>query len=181
MTKLTREGELLVKGPSVFKDYYKNPAKTKETFTSDGWFKTGDLVSIDANGYISFKAREKEIIALSTGKKVSPAYLEEKLEALPSIQQAFVFGDSQKHIGAIVIPCDELKKSADKKGQEEAIAREIEAEMHPHVSSYEQVRKFILAETPFTVENGMMTPTLKLRRKEIEFAYAEELADFYKD
>lgn len=173
--------ELYVKGPSVFKRYYKNPAKTKEAFTADGWFKTGDLVSIDKDGYVKFKARKKEIIVLSTGKNISPAYIEAKLEELPEVNQAFVFGDGQRHVGAIIVPSPEIAK--DYKGDElrVVLAGAINQGVNQNLASYEQIRKFIITEKPFSVENGLLTPTLKLRRKEIEFIYAKELGDFYKE
>lgn len=173
--------ELLVKGSSIFTKYYKNPQKTKEAFTSDGWFRTGDLVSVDKDGYVKFKAREKEIIVLSTGKNISPAYIEEKLEAIPIISQAFVFGDTQKHVGAIIVPNKEQTRGLTGAEIHDQIAKDIEANLNKNIASYEQIRKFIVSERPFTVENGLMTPTLKLRRKEIEFVYAKELADFYKE
>jgi long-chain acyl-CoA synthetase len=173
--------ELFVRGPSVFRQYYKNPQKTKEAFTADGWFKTGDLVSVDEDGYVRFKARQKEIIVLSTGKNISPAYIEEKLEAIPAIHQAFVFGDTQKHVGALIVPSKEQSKGFTGTALHEFIRKEIDTNLNQNVASYEQIRKFIITGKPFTVENGLMTPTLKLRRKEIEFFYAKELGDFYKD
>ena len=173
--------ELYVRGPSVFSRYYKKPEKTKEAFTKDGWFKTGDLVSIDKEGYVKFKAREKEIIVLSTGKNISPAYIEEKLEEIPVISQAFVFGDTQKHVGAFIVPNKELTAGRIGTDLHEFIAHEIDINLNQHVASYEQIRKFIITNKPFTVENGLMTPTLKLRRKEIEFVYAKELGVFYKE
>lgn len=173
--------ELYVKGPSIFKSYYKNPTKTKEAFTSDGWFKTGDLVSIDKEGFIKFKARQKEIIVLSTGKNISPAYIETKLEELPEINQAFVFGDGQRHVGALVVPNEELCKKYKRQELEELISNLLDSKLNPNLAKYEQIRKFIITEKPFTVENNLMTPTLKLRRKEIEIVYAKELAEFYRE
>lgn len=171
--------ELYVKGPNVFKGYYKNPEKTKEAFTADGWFKTGDLVKMDKDGFISFKARKKEIIVLTTGKNVSPAAIENKIILSPYIDQAFVFGDNRKHVGAIIVPNKEKTKGLSKEKLEDLIRRELEEHVNQYVASYEQIRKFIITKKPFTIENGLMTPTLKLRRKEIEKAYAEKINKFY--
>lgn len=171
--------ELYVKGPSIFKRYYKNSRKTKEAFTKDGYFKTGDLVKIDSEGYVSFKARKKEIIVLSTGKNISPQAIEEKLEALPSINQAYVFGDGKKHVGALIVPGKEVEEKYKKEKLKEYLAKEIDENINKNLANYEQIRKFIIAKNPFTVENGLMTPTLKLRRKEIEFVYAGEIEKFY--
>lgn len=171
--------ELLVKGPNVFREYYKQPEKTKEAFTYDGWFKTGDLVEIDSEGFIRFKAREKEIIALSTGKKVSPAYLEERLELAPLIEQAFVFGDGEKHIGAIIIPNKEKCQLLKGQKKEQAIREEIEEYLNKFVAHYEQVRNFIMIDHLFSVENGLLTPSFKLRRREIIEKYQKNITDFY--
>jgi len=176
--KVVRD-ELYVKGPSIFKRYYKNPQKTKDAFTKDGYFKTGDLVKIDSGGYVSFKARKKEIIVLSTGKNISPQAIEEKLEILPSINQAYVFGDGRKHVGALIVPSNETNNEYDGEKLREYIGKEIEENINKDLSSYERIRKFIITKKPFTVENGLMTPTLKLRRKEIEFVYAGEIEKFY--
>lgn len=173
-------GELLVKGPNVFKGYYKNPTKTKEAFTSDGYFKTGDLVDIDADGFVKFKAREKEILALSTGKKISPAFLEQKMELSPFIDQAFVCGDCQKHVGALIVPNKEKCKGMGKNEKFELIKNEIEKFLNKEVAHYEEIKKFVLINEPFTVENGLLTPTLKLRRQEIELAYVKEIDSIYK-
>lgn len=173
------EGELLVKGPNVFARYYKKPEKTSEAFTSDGWFKTGDLVKIDDDGFVSFQTRKKEIIVLSTGKNIGPARIENMLTLLPSVDQAYVFGDEQKHIGAIIVPNKEKAKGLTREELIEDIQSEIDMKVNEKVASYEQIRKFIISKKPFTVENGQMTPTLKLRRKEIEAEYAEEIEKFY--
>jgi long-chain acyl-CoA synthetase len=177
----TVKDELLVKGPSVFANYFKNPEKTKEALTKDGWFKTGDLVEIDKDGFIKFKAREKEIIALSTGKKLSPAGVEEKLELCPCVAQAFVFGDNQKHIGALIVP--EKEKTNGLAGQElwNYLAKEIDDQANKHLSTYEQIKKFVIIKKDFSVKNGLLTPTLKLRRKEIETEFAKEIASVYEN
>lgn len=177
--KLAKSGELLVKGPNVFKNYYKNPEATKDAFTKDGWFKTGDLVEIDAEGFVKFKAREKEIIVLTTGKNIGPAIIEEKLEMVPIIHQAFVFGDNRKHIGALIVP--DKEKTEGKTGDElqELIQREIDENVNPHLADYEKIKKFVIVNASFTVENGLMTPTLKLRRKDISEKYLEEIESIY--
>lgn len=173
------QGELFVKGPNVFKRYYKNPEKTKQAFTSDGWFKTGDIVNIDKDGFISFKTRKKEIIVLSTGKNIGPARIENMMVLAPSIDQAYVFGDEKKHVGAIIVPNKELSKDLSKEQLKSIIEQDLAKYVNDNVASYEQIRKFIITKKPFTVENGQMTPTFKLRRREIEEEYKEEIEKFY--
>ena len=173
-------GELYVKGPSVFGGYYKNPEKTKEVFTDDGWFKTGDLVKEDKEGFISFDKRKKEIIVLSTGKNIGPAHLEEKMQMSPLINQAYVFGDEKKHVGALIVPEAEKIKDISKDKLTKIITQELDRFLNNQVASYEQIRKFVIIKEPFSVENGMLTPTLKLRRQKIEEVYAEEINNLYK-
>jgi len=177
-TKVVK-GELLVKGPNVFKEYYKNPEKTKEAFTKDGWFKTGDLVEIDKQGFIKFKMREKEILVLSTGKNVGPAHLEELMQLSPYISQSFVFGDSEKHVAALIVPEKSKMQGFTKEKQAEVIQKEIDQYLNTQVATYEQIKKFVLIARPFTVENSLLTPTLKLRRKEISEKYAKQISAIY--
>lgn len=179
--KLGKNDELLVKGPSVFKRYYKNPEKTHEAFTADGYFKTGDLAEIDADGFVKFKARQKEILALSTGKKVSPAAVEERLQLTPAVAQAFVFGDGQKHVGALIVAEKEQVNGKTKQQLHDFIAHEIDKTANSHLAGYEQIKKFVIIKTPFSVENGLLTPTLKLRRPEIELKYARQIASIYEE
>lgn len=178
-TKVVHD-ELFVKGPNVFKRYHKQPEKTKEAFTKDGWFKTGDLVKIDKDGFISFKTRKKEIIVLSTGKNIGPSRIENMMVMAPTIDQAYVFGDEKRHVGALIVPNKDKTKGMDKKELRKAIEKDLGELVNDQVASYEQIRKFIITKKPFTVENGQMTPTLKLRRKEIDKAYAKEIDGLYK-
>jgi len=179
--KTTKEGELLVKGPSVFKRYFHNSEKTKEAFTADGWFKTGDLVDIDENGFVKFRTRAKEIIVLSTGKNIGPAVIEERMQGIPLIDQAFVFGDERKHIGALIVPDKDQAKGLTDEALHEAIAAVLESDVNKHLATYEQIRKFVVIDHPFTVENGLVTPTLKIRRKEIEQKYSNEIEALYQE
>lgn len=171
--------ELLLKGPSIFKGYYKNPIRTAEAFTSDGWFKTGDLVAISDDGYLTFKAREKEIIALSTGKKIAPTMIEAKLESSPLISQAFVFGDNKKCIAALIVPEKEMVQDIDDKRLKELLQKDIDVCLNQHVARYEQIRLFVIIREYFTVENGLLTISLKIRRNEIANKYREEIESIY--
>lgn len=179
--RVTKEGELQVKGPSVFKKYYHNPEKTKKAFTDDGWFMTGDLVEVDDNGYIKFRTRAKEIIVLSTGKNLSPSILEEKIQGVSYIDQALVFGDERKHVGAIIVPDKEQTHGLTGDALREVITDALDDEVNRHLATYEQIKKFIIIEHPFTVENGLMTPSLKIRRKEIEQKYSAQIEAFYEE
>lgn len=174
------KGELWVKGPSVFAKYYKNPAKTKEAFPKPGWFNTGDLVTIDKDGFVKFNGRKKEILVLSTGKNVGPAAIEEKLELIPAISQAFVFGDEKKHIGALISV--DRAKCEGRTGQKlrDWLLEQIDRDVNKNLATYEQIKKFVIIPKSFTVENGLLTPTLKLRRKEIAEEFQKEIESVYK-
>jgi long-chain acyl-CoA synthetase len=176
-----REGELLVRGPSVTSGYYLEPQKTKEAFTSDGWFKTGDLAKINKSGFLTIIAREKEIIALTTGKKVSPAFLEEKINLSKYVENSLVFGDSQKHIGALIYPDKEATRGFTKSKLIKKITEDIEENLNKNVAHYEQVKKLIIISRPFTVDNGLMTPSFKLRRPEILKKYQSKIGAIYKN
>lgn len=185
--KIADDGEILARGPGVMQRYYKNGEANREAFVN-GWFKTGDLGEMDANGFLKIKGRKKEIIVLSTGENVSPELVEERLEANEYISQSFVFGDGEKHIGALIVPnFENLREVFCEKTQDELIKdievkdfiqREI-CKQSENLAAYERAKKFILIDEPFTVENGLMTLSLKLRRHKIFAKYKEHIEALY--
>jgi long-chain acyl-CoA synthetase len=186
--KISPKDEILVKGPNVFGGYI-NKSDNEDSFTKDGWFRTGDYGFLNKRGYLVLTGRKKDLIVLSTGKKVSPAAIEEKLESSPYIDQAFVFGDARKHIGAIIVPnFEELGSHYEGKGKKqlaqdkkvrEFLLMEI-SKVLDSCASYERVRKFIIQSDPFTVENGELTPKLSLRRHIIYERNLDEIEKIYK-
>ena len=115
--KISDEGELLIKGPQVMKGYYKNPKATKEVFTKDGWFRTGDLARIDEDGYVAITGRIKDIIVTAGGKNISPQNIESNLKSSKYIEQVAIIGDRRKYLSALIIPSfDNLQKWAKSKG-----------------------------------------------------------------
>jgi long-chain acyl-CoA synthetase len=180
-----KNGEIRVKGPSVFSGYI-NDEDNKSSFV-DGWFRTGDLGHLDRGGYLVISGRKKEMIVLSTGKKVIPTVIEEALENSPYIEQAFVYGEGKKHICALIVPNFlELSKKFNKAEEELIgdkavnllIASEINNKMKD-LASYEKVFKFEVLDNPFTIDNGELTPTLKLRRHVIYKRYSEIIESLY--
>jgi long-chain acyl-CoA synthetase len=193
--KTVADGELLVHGPNVMAGYYHREEDTREAIDADGWLHTGDIVQIDADGFIKITDRKKEIIVLSGGKNVSPANLETRLASDPYIAQACVIGDRRKHLAALLVPdfenlAEELK-AADFAGvaPEELVAhpkfRDLfharMREFNKPLSDVEAIADFRLIAKPFTQENGELTPTLKLRRRVVQEHYRGEIESMYGD
>jgi len=185
--KIAPDGEIWVKGPSVMLGYMREE-DNKKAFTRDGYFKTGDLGYFDEGGYMVIKGRKKDLMVLTTGKKVAPVPVEEALEMSPYIDQAMVFGDARKHIGAIILPnFDKLSAQFGVTGNKkishnvevQALLTEETARVTKHLSSIEHIRKFITITEPFSLENGELTPTLKLRRHIIRERYADKIEKIY--
>ena len=191
---LAKDGEILAKGPNVMKGYYQDEGKTREAFDSDGWFKTGDIGRFDSSGFLSITGRKKEIIVTSGGKNVFPNAIEQALAARSQlIAQAAVFGEGKKFISAVIVPNMPLlsRIAASRKIPRavphtllaspsiRALFEEEIAHALQNFADYEQVKKFILVDDPFTVENDLLTPTLKLKRKNIFKTYQSEIKALY--
>jgi long-chain acyl-CoA synthetase len=193
--KTAPDGELLLRGPNVMKGYYKREDDTRETIDAEGWLHTGDIASIDAEGFIAITDRKKEIIVLSGGKNISPANLETRLATDPYIAQACVIGDRRKHLAALLVPNlenlgDYLKTNGlDAKPPEELVEtpaiRQLFGsklkEFNKPLSDVEAISAFTLVARPFSQENGELTPTLKLRRKVVQEHYRDQIESMYRD
>jgi long-chain acyl-CoA synthetase len=187
--KFAEDGEILVKGPQVMMGYYKNPETTSEVL-NDGWFSTGDI-GIIKDGFLQITDRKKELFKTSGGKYVAPQVLENALKESHLIEQCMVVGDGQKFPGAlIVVDCAFAKihfpelasRSNEEIIQNEKLNAEIKtfiAEMNKGFGNWEQIKGIHLIAKPFTVESGEITPTLKLKRKNILSNYANEIAKLY--
>ena len=189
-------GELLVKGPNVTQGYLDNPEANAEAFTDDGWFKTGDIVEEQPDGFFVFRERLKEIIVLSTGKNVAPVPIEDAFATSRLIQQCMVIGDDQPFITALLVPSfEDLDEWADETGIDlpddpvavcdleilrEAIAEEV-ATVNADLERYEHIKDFRLVAEEFTEENDLLTPSLKKKRRNILDRYADQVADLYAD
>ena len=187
-------GELLVKGPNVSPGYWNKPEATEDTFTDDGYLRTGDVVSRRPDGYFEFHERIKQLIVLSTGKNIAPAPIEESFAAINIVEQVMVLGDDHKFVSAVVVPdTDALRWFAESEGvdvpedptalcaDENAkalVEQEIER-VNQQYEPHEQIKQFRLVPQPFTQENGLLTPTMKKKRPAIRERYAEEIASIY--
>jgi len=189
------DGELLLRGPNIMKGYYKLEAETKEAIDENGLLHTGDIAKIDVEGYISITDRKKEIIVLSGGKNISPAYVESKLTGDKFISQACVIGDRRKHLAALVVPdyenlVDFLKENNLDPKNADALAKSKELktfvqgrirEINKQLSDVEAVSTFTVVPQPFTQENGELTPSLKIRRKVVQAHFKDQIDSMYGD
>ncbi|NNF55284.1 MAG: long-chain fatty acid--CoA ligase [Acidimicrobiales bacterium] len=190
--RIAEDGEIQAKGPQVFSGYWKNPEATAEVF-DDGWFATGDIGEIDPDGFVKITGRKKELIVTAGGKNVAPAPLEDRLRAHPLISQAMVVGDNQPFIACLIaIDADSFPgwvKSNDlgdlsmaDAADNEALRAEVQSaidEANKSVSKAESIRKFAILPSDLSIENGELTPTLKVKRMVVADHYKQQLDALY--
>lgn len=188
--RIAEDGELLTRGPHVMAGYWKKPKETAEAIR-DGWFYTGDLASIDDEGFISITGRKKELMVLSNGKKVVPPYLEGLILADECIDQIVVCGEGRNYLTALVVPSwERVKEVMGATRDEEALCRcpdvykllssRIDTAL-TNVANWEQVKKIAILPKPFSVESEELTVSLKLRRNVIHANYSEVLEGLYRE
>ncbi len=185
-------GELLVRGPSVFKSYWQNPEETARVFEGD-WFKTGDIGNIDADGFLSISDRKKDLIKTSGGKFIAPQPIEAKLKLSPLVAHPIVIGNGRKFASVIISPnFPALEQWAREQGialqtreqlvENPQVVREfhrIVEDVNQSLAHFETIKKVLLVPDDFTVSAGEVTPTLKLRRKAIEQKYKDQIDSLY--
>lgn len=191
--KIAEDGEILARGPNVMKGYYKNEEQTKEVLTDDGWFKTGDVGKIDDEGNLFITDRKKSMFKLSTGKYVAPQNIENQLTNSGYIDQVVVIGFQRKFCSALIVPAyDNVKKRLKRDGYEpsepfsedEKVRELIQGEVdktNKQLSPWETVKKFVLLNEPLTIDDGVLTPTLKVKRSVVSEKYNEEIESMYKE
>ncbi|MFZ0831702.1 MAG: long-chain fatty acid--CoA ligase [Mycobacterium sp.] len=191
---VAQDGELLVKGGVVFGGYWRNEKATNDAIDADGWFHTGDLGSVDDDGFLSIVGRKKEIIVTAGGKNVAPAVLEDQLRAHPLISQAMAVGDAKPFIGALIAIDPEAfsgwkqhhgknaTASVEDLADDPDLLAEIDLavkEANQAVSKAEAIRKFTILPVDFTVPTGELTPTLKVKRNVVAAKFADEIESLY--
>jgi len=189
--KIAADGEILVRGELTMQGYWNAPELTAEALR-DGWVYTGDIGELDDDGYIKITDRKKDIIVNSGGDNVSPQRVEGALVFEPEITQAMVYGDKRPHLVAVLVPDESFVANwARENGRDAKLAelsdsesfherlREALDRANARLSPIEQVRRFLVAEEGFTTDNGLMTPSLKIRRHEIRKIYGERLEALY--
>jgi long-chain acyl-CoA synthetase len=168
------DGEVLVRGPTLFQGYYKDPEATREVLDEEGWLHTGDVGSVE-DGFLTITDRKKDIIVTAGGKNVSPQNIENELKASKYVSQALVIGDRRPYLTALITLDDAAKGLSDP----QAIVREVVDEVNADKASFEQVKRFVVLDRDFSPEHDEVTPTLKLKRKVVEEHFAAEIDELY--
>ena len=170
--QIAPDGEILTRGPHLFRGYYKDPAATAEALDAQGFLHTGDVGELDAGGYLRITDRKKDLLITSGGKNVSPQNIEAQLGRIAGVAQAVVVGDARKYLAALIVP-EVAGKAADPEFVAH-VGREIE-KINGTLARYETIKKFKVLQAQFTVDSGELTPTLKLKRKVVAQRYAREI------
>jgi long-chain acyl-CoA synthetase len=187
--KIAEDGELLVRSPSNFSGYYKDPDATAAVLR-DGWLHTGDIATIDADGYVWITGRKKELIVSSNGKKIYPARIEGLFKLEPLVNQVLLIGDKLPYVSAIftinAAVAEQIKGNRGKPLAELARSEPVLGEMkrvvsrvNKHLAAFEQIRKFKILERDFSLEAGELTPTMKLRRGKLLENFKQDVSAFY--
>ncbi|MGW3127828.1 AMP-dependent synthetase/ligase [Streptomyces sp. NPDC001123] len=193
--RIADDGEVLIKGPVVFGSYWNNPAATAEVLPDDGWFETGDLGALDADGYLTITGRKKDILVTSGGKNVSPAVLEDRLRSRAPVGQCLVVGDNRPFVAALItldpeavahwlsvrkLPPDTPLAELVRDDRMRAEVQKAVDHANQAVSRAESIRAFVLVEGEFSEENGLLTPSLKVKRHAVTGRYAAEIEALYR-
>jgi long-chain acyl-CoA synthetase len=173
--RIAEDGEIMVRGENVMKGYWRNPEETARVLR-DGWLATGDVGHFDEKGRLKITDRKKDILVNDKGDNVSPQRIEGMLTLQPEIAQAMVYGDRRPHFVALLVPDPEIATAPDLHTRLQVAVDRVNADL----SVIEKIRRFILADAGFTIENQQLTPSLKIRRHVISKVYGERLDGLYK-
>ena len=191
--RIAADGEIETRGPGVMLGYYHKEEATREAFTEDGWFRTGDIGDLDADGYLTITDRKKELFKTSGGKYIAPSHIEQMIKSSRFVNQVVLVGNERKFPAALIVPNFEMLESyAELKGLEiktpaefcshERIRNLFERQIAQHtkgLAQYETVKKFVLIENELTVESGELTPTLKVKRRVVDQNYKALIDGMY--
>ncbi len=189
--KIAADGEILMRGRNILREYYKRPQDTKEVLEPDGWFHSGDIGEFDTDGFLRITDRKKDIIVTAGGKNVAPQNIENLLKQATCISQAMVHGDKRKFLTALVtLDADVMKQWAADHGaaagpgleKDTRVVAWVQSEVdkvNARLASYETIKKFAILEADFTIDGGDLTPTLKVKRKVVTQKHQALLDSFY--
>lgn len=173
--RIADDGEILARGPNIMQGYYNKPAETADVL-KNGWFHTGDIGSIDADGYLWISDRKKDLIVTAGGKKIAPQPIESKLKAHPGIAEAIVIGEGRKFPAALLVPTDPAAaQTPEAQAQFQAALDDVNRDL----GQFEKLKKFALLPRPLSQADGELTPTLKVKRKVVESKYRDIIERLY--
>jgi long-chain acyl-CoA synthetase len=193
--RIAADGEIEARGPNIMRGYYNKPDATAEVFTDDGWFKTGDIGALDAEGYLRITDRKKELFKTSGGKYVAPQPIEQRIKQSRFVNQVVLVGAGRKFPAALIVPdWEALRSYAQHKGLD--LKTQADLCRHPRIidllqrqvdsvtsdlSRFERVKRVALIERELTVEGGELTPTLKVKRRVIDEKYKDVIDKIYEE
>jgi long-chain acyl-CoA synthetase len=172
--RLADDGEILIKTDTIFAGYFKDDEATREVLPGDGWLRSGDVGSIDGDGFLSITDRKKDILVTAGGKNVAPQNLENALKTHPIVSQALVVGDRRPYIAALVT----LVEDASREDAEAEVQRAVD-DVNRDLSRFEQIKRFAILPRDFSADEGEITPTLKLKRRVCQEHFAAEIEGLY--
>jgi len=193
--RIAPDGEIETRGPNVMRGYYNRPEETQAVFTPDGWFKTGDIGTIDQDGYLRITDRKKELFKTSGGKYISPQPIEQAIKGSKFVSQVVLIGNARKFPAALIVPAwEQLESYAKFKGIQSSsraelckdpkiinlFERQVEG-LTPDLARYEKIKKIALLEDEFTIEGGELTPTMKVKRRVVDEKYRAVIDQIYED
>jgi long-chain acyl-CoA synthetase len=175
--RVDEDGEILVRSDTVFAGYYKDSDATAAAFTDDGFFRTGDVGEIDADGYVKITDRKKDLIITAGGKNIAPQNLENALKASRFVSQALVVGDRRPYVAALItLEWPEVEASG---RDPQELVQELVDEVNRDRVRVEQIKRFTILQRDFTQDEGEVTPTLKLRRRVVHDHFVDEIEQLY--
>ena len=193
--RIAADGEIEVRGPNVMQGYYNKPEETAAAFTEDGWFRTGDIGTIDQDGYLRITDRKKELFKTSGGKYIAPQPIEQAIKASRFVNQVVLVGSERKFPAALIVPVwEQLESYCKLKGIEfkshselchhpriiDLLQRQIDG-LTPNLARFEKIKKVAILENEFTIEGGELTPTLKIKRRVIDEKYRDVIEKLYEE
>ncbi|HJX83216.1 MAG TPA: long-chain fatty acid--CoA ligase [Candidatus Angelobacter sp.] len=193
--KIAEDGEILAKGPTIFKGYWNMPEETRAAFTDDGWFKTGDIGELDSEGFLHITDRKKELIKTSGGKFIAPQPIENALKNNVLVTQAAVIGDKRKFASVIISPNFPLledwarahgvaftsREELVKNPKVRDLYRDIVVNVNQSLAHFETIKKILVVPDEFTIATGEITPTMKLKRRNVEARYKQQIDQLYQE
>ena len=180
--RLADDGEILIRSPGQFSGYFKQPELTAASFTEDGFFRTGDLGERRPDGMLRLTGRAKELFKTAKGKYVAPAPIENRINAHPMVELSLVSGVGQPAAYALVVLAEEIRKDLGEQSVRDEVERELEQllrQVNAEVAEYERLQMFVVVREPWSIENGCLTPTMKVKRARIESVVASQVEGWY--